>query len=173
MLLAMFYWIAFIIKPKRRLFRPVLIVLPSYTARWQHCHRAVVALPLGGGNAATERCTMEGWAFVNGRMPVCKRLKAYLRTAIFLNNTTKDVHSTSHDKENPIEMITLGRGMANLLVAFILLVLLVQVQTFLRNGEYGSKTCFFAVNRSTLVVCLGIFPKSYEVLTSPSFPYQF
>ena len=105
--------------------------------------------------------------------PHCLLGKSFSGSNIFLNDTTKDVHSTSHDKENPIEMIALGRGMGNLLVAFILLVLLVQVQTFLRNGEYGSKTCFFAVNRSTLVVCLGIFSKSYEVLTSPSFPYQF
>ncbi len=79
-----FYWMVFIIKLKWRLFRPVLIVLPSYTARWQHCHRAMVMLPPSGGNAATGRCTMEWWACVNGRMLVCGRLKAYLWTAIRL-----------------------------------------------------------------------------------------
>ena len=68
MLLAMFYWIAFIIKPKRRLFRPVLIVLPSYTARWQCCHRAVY----------------------DGRMGICERQDACLQTAksLFANSYT-------------------------------------------------------------------------------------
>lgn len=60
-----------------------------------------------------------------------------------------------------------------LLIAGVLFEFLVQVQTFLRNREYGSKASVLIVNRGALVVCFCVFAKSNEVLTSPAFPYQF